>query len=126
MGLSACYSGSRPGRIGSAAPDFSVRDSEHQVALAQYHGQIVVLNFWATWCAPCVEEVPSLVEMQRRMKAKGVTVLDDPEELVVKIVHKRELKVEEEVPVAEAVVVGEGEEPAEEGAPAAEEAETEK
>ena len=75
MGLSACYRGSRPPRIGSNAPDFSVRDSEHQVALAQFHGQIVVLNFWATWCAPCVEEVPSLVEMQRRMKAKGVTVL---------------------------------------------------
>jgi len=36
---------------------------------------VVVLNFWATWCAPCVEEVPSLVEMQRRLKAKGVTVL---------------------------------------------------
>ena len=34
-----------------------------------------MLNFWATWCAPCVEELPSLVEMQRRMKAKGVTVL---------------------------------------------------
>ncbi len=75
MGLCACYSGSRPPRIGSAAPDFSVRDSEHQVALGQFRGQIVVLNFWATWCAPCVEEVPSLVEMQRRMKAKGVTVL---------------------------------------------------
>src|ERR1700736_730089 len=75
MGVSACYSGSRPGRIGSNAPDFSVRDSERQVALTQLHGQIVVLNFWATWCAPCVEEVPSLVEMQRRMKAKGVTVL---------------------------------------------------
>lgn len=39
------------------------------------HGQVVVLNFWATWCAPCVEEVPSLVEMQRRLKGKGVTVL---------------------------------------------------
>jgi cytochrome c biogenesis protein CcmG/thiol:disulfide interchange protein DsbE len=75
VGLSGCYSGSRPPRIGSNAPDFSVRDSEHQVALAQFHGQIVVLNFWATWCAPCVEEVPSLVEMQRRMKAKGVTVV---------------------------------------------------
>jgi cytochrome c biogenesis protein CcmG, thiol:disulfide interchange protein DsbE len=75
MDLSACYSGSRPPRIGVSAPDFSVRDSEHQVALAQFRGQIVVLNFWATWCAPCVEEVPSLVEMQRRLKAKGVTVL---------------------------------------------------
>lgn len=75
LGLLACYSGSRPPRIGSSAPDFSVRDSEHQVALNQFRGQIVVLNFWATWCAPCVEEVPSLVEMQRRMKAKGVTVL---------------------------------------------------
>ncbi len=43
--------------------------------LSQYRGQVVVLNFWATWCPPCVEEMPSLVEMQRRMKAKGVTVL---------------------------------------------------
>lgn len=75
MCLSACYSGSRPPRIGTSAPDFRVEDSEHQVALGQFHGQIVVLNFWATWCAPCVEEVPSLVEMQRRMRPKGVTVL---------------------------------------------------
>ena len=35
----------------------------------------MVLNFWATWCPPCVEEMPSLVEMQRRMKAKGITVV---------------------------------------------------
>jgi len=56
---------------------------------------------------------------------KGVNVLADPEELVVKIVHKREMKVEEEVPAAEAAVVAEGEAAAE-GAPAAEEqAETE-
>ena len=58
---------------------------------------------------------------------KGVTVLDEPDDLVVKIVHKRELKVEEEVPAAEAALVGEGEEAGEEGAPAAEEqAETDK
>jgi cytochrome c biogenesis protein CcmG, thiol:disulfide interchange protein DsbE len=75
LALSACYSGTRPPRIGSNAPDFTVRDSEHTVALNQLRGQIVVLNFWATWCAPCVEEVPSLVEMQRRMKSKGVTVV---------------------------------------------------
>lgn len=72
---SGCYSGSRPPHIGSNAPDFTVQDSRTKISLSEFHGQIVVLNFWATWCAPCVEEVPSLVEMQRRMKAKGVTVL---------------------------------------------------
>jgi cytochrome c biogenesis protein CcmG, thiol:disulfide interchange protein DsbE len=73
--LSACYGGSRPPGIGSNAPDFTVQDSDRKITLSEFHGQVVVLNFWATWCAPCVEEVPSLVEMQRRLKAKGVTVL---------------------------------------------------
>jgi cytochrome c biogenesis protein CcmG/thiol:disulfide interchange protein DsbE len=75
LGLSACYSGTRPPRIGSTAPDFSVQDGQNKITLSQYRGQVVVLNFWATWCPPCVEEMPSLVEMQRRMRAKGVTVL---------------------------------------------------
>jgi cytochrome c biogenesis protein CcmG/thiol:disulfide interchange protein DsbE len=52
-----------------------VQDSDRAVTLSQFRGQVVVLNFWATWCPPCVEEMPSLVEMQRRMRAKGVTVL---------------------------------------------------
>jgi peroxiredoxin len=75
LGLSGCYSGTRPPRIGSNAPDFTVQDGQNKITLSQYRGQVVVLNFWATWCPPCVEEMPSLVEMQRRMKAKGVTVL---------------------------------------------------
>jgi predicted transcriptional regulator YdeE/peroxiredoxin len=57
--------------VGSAAPDFSVEN----VRLSQFRGQVVVLNFWANWCLPCVQEIPSLVEMQRRLKAKGVTVI---------------------------------------------------
>ena len=52
-----------------------MQDAQNKITLSQYRGQVVVLNFWATWCAPCVEEVPSLMEMQRRLKAKGVTVL---------------------------------------------------
>ncbi len=70
-----CYSRSRPARIGSAAPDFTVRDAQRSVTLSHLKGQIVVLNFWATWCPPCVEEMPSLVQMQAKMKDKGITVL---------------------------------------------------
>ncbi len=73
--LSGCYSGTRPPRIGTAAPDFTVQDSEHAVSLSQLKGKVVVLNFWATWCPPCIEEMPSLVRMQQRMQPKGVTVL---------------------------------------------------
>jgi cytochrome c biogenesis protein CcmG/thiol:disulfide interchange protein DsbE len=75
LALCGCYSGTRPSRIGMAAPDFAVRDSDRTVTLSQFRGQVLVLNFWATYCAPCVEEIPSLVQMQQRMKSKGVTVL---------------------------------------------------
>ena len=67
-----------------------------------------------------LEEIESELRISELTVPKGVTVLVDPDELVVKIVHKRELKVEEEVP-AEAAVLAEGEEAAAEGAPATEE-----
>ena len=70
-----CYSGSRPPHVGSPAKDFSVQDSDRTVTLNQFKGQIVVLNFWATWCPPCVEELPSLMVMQERMRKRGVVVL---------------------------------------------------
>ncbi len=52
-----------------------MHDADRTVTLSQLKGQVVVLNFWATWCPPCIEEMPSLVQMQQRMKTKGVTVL---------------------------------------------------
>ena len=73
--LSSCYGGSRPPRIGNPAPDFTVQDSDRKVELRNFEGQIVVLNFWATWCAPCVEEMPSLSQLQQRFKDKDLTVL---------------------------------------------------
>jgi len=72
-----------------------------------------------------LEDVESEFRISELKVPKGVTVMMDPEDLVVKIVHRRELKVEEEAPALETALVGEGEEGAE-GAEAAEEAETEK
>jgi cytochrome c biogenesis protein CcmG/thiol:disulfide interchange protein DsbE len=73
--FTGCYGGSRPARIGNPAPDFTVQDSERKVTLSQYRGQVVVLNFWATWCPPCVEETPSLIQMNDRLKDKGITLV---------------------------------------------------
>jgi len=70
-----CYNGTRPPHVGSAAKEFSVQDSDRKVSLDQFRGQVVVLNFWATWCPPCVEELPSLMNLQDRMRERGVTVL---------------------------------------------------
>jgi large subunit ribosomal protein L25 len=73
-----------------------------------------------------LEDIEAEFRVSELKVPKGVTVQMDPEELIVKIVHRRELKVEEEAPSVETALVGEGEEGAEAGAPAAEEAETEK
>ena len=73
--FTGCYGGSRPPHIGTAAPEFIVQDSDRKVDLRDFQGKILVLNFWATWCAPCVEEMPSLVQLQQRLKDKGITVV---------------------------------------------------
>ena len=72
-----------------------------------------------------LDEIEAELRVKDLSVPKGVTVLEDPEELVVKIVHKRELKIEEEVPAAEAAVPAEGEAATEGEAAAAEQAETE-
>ena len=70
-----CTSNTSPPKIGKPAPDFTVQDSAHSVTLSQFRGKVVVLNFWASWCAPCIQETPALVAMQERMRSKGVVIL---------------------------------------------------
>jgi thiol-disulfide isomerase/thioredoxin len=71
--LAGCNS-AHPPRIGNAAPDFSIPDGAKTVALSQLRGRIVLLNFWATWCPPCVQEMPALVALQKQLGDK-VTIL---------------------------------------------------
>jgi cytochrome c biogenesis protein CcmG/thiol:disulfide interchange protein DsbE len=63
-----------PGLINATAPDFTVRDSDRTVSLHDLKGKPVVLNFWTTWCGPCVQEMPSLVQLQKRL-GDHVTIL---------------------------------------------------
>jgi cytochrome c biogenesis protein CcmG/thiol:disulfide interchange protein DsbE len=61
---------------GDKAPDFKiVSDSGRTYTRTDFGGKLLVLNFWASWCAPCVEEVPSLDAFQRTMATDGVVVL---------------------------------------------------
>ena len=75
LSFSGCYHGSKPESIGKRAPDFTIHDSDRTVSLSQFRGKIVILNFWASWCAPCIEEMPSLVRLQKKFQGTDVVVL---------------------------------------------------
>jgi cytochrome c biogenesis protein CcmG, thiol:disulfide interchange protein DsbE len=61
---------------GDSAPEFSVTaDSGQTVSLPSFGGKVLVLNFWATWCPPCVQETPSLSQFATDYAKKGVVVL---------------------------------------------------
>jgi peroxiredoxin len=59
-----------------AAREFTVPASDgNSLRLVQYRGQVVVLNFWATWCVPCREEMPAMERVYERFKDRGLVVL---------------------------------------------------
>jgi len=61
---------------GDHAPDFELHSLDGRtMKLSDFRGHPVILNFWATWCAPCRVETPWLVELDRRYRAKGVQIL---------------------------------------------------
>ena len=67
---------SSPAAQGSVAPDFSLADLDgNPIRLSDLRGRPVVLNFWASWCGPCVEEFPLLREAAVRHAADGLVVI---------------------------------------------------
>ena len=61
---------------GYLAPKFTLRNLRGNLeGLDDHAGKVIVVNFWATWCAPCVKEMPSFETLYRRFRAQGLTVL---------------------------------------------------
>lgn len=90
--LPGCNRGAHPEYTGTPAPDFTLSDGTTSVHLASYRGQVVLLNFWATWCAPCIIETPSLLQLHHDMPKLaiiGVSIDDDADAYKDFIAHRR-------------------------------------
>jgi cytochrome c biogenesis protein CcmG, thiol:disulfide interchange protein DsbE len=80
----ACGKGPTVAEVGKPAPDFALIDRTGQVwTLSELRGQVVFVNFWATWCPPCREEMPSMQKLQAllpadRFKMLAILHKDDP------------------------------------------------
>jgi thiol-disulfide isomerase/thioredoxin len=84
-------------RLTGPAPKFTLKDQTgHDVSLDSFKGRLVFVNFWATWCAPCREEMPSLIELSRQMRSDDVVFLtvsvDDGWEVVVGFAQQAQLE----------------------------------
>jgi peroxiredoxin len=74
--LSLCLTGPVTAENIRSAPDFTLTDANGQsVTLSDLRGQVVMINFWASWCGPCREEMPLLEQIHQRYEALGFTLL---------------------------------------------------
>ncbi len=84
------------GVSGPAAPDFTLADVHgKKVSLSAFKGNVVILNFWATWCGPCKAEMPSLNNLYLELRNKGLMVLaisvDPTEKPVLSFILEKKL-----------------------------------
>ena len=80
LGFAALWTGWQregpPSSPRAAAPDFTLTALDGKsLALHDYRGKVVLLDFWATWCTPCREETPHFVELQRKYGGQGLQVV---------------------------------------------------
>jgi len=62
--------------IGKTRPEFAMMDIEGNIRnIKDWDGQIVLLNFWATWCPPCLEEIPGFIEIQQELDNRGFQII---------------------------------------------------
>ena len=79
--LSGCGGKEEPGigvkfDVGKPAPDFDLPDLDgNKVELSSMKGKVLILDFWATWCPPCKEEIPHLVRLQSKYRDQGLQIV---------------------------------------------------
>ena len=85
-----CDRGAHPPQTGQPAPDFNISDGSTTVHLADYRGRVVLLNFWWSQCAPCIAEMPSLLELHHErpdLAILAVSIDDNPDAYSSFLIH---------------------------------------
>lgn len=76
LGMSVTSIPASTGLVGQPAPDFALKSaSGDNLRLSEYRGEVVMINFWATWCGPCRQEMPLLDELYGRYERVGFELL---------------------------------------------------